>query len=257
MREPCSEESPIPEDWYAGAFGAVYPIIYAHRSVESAAGEAAFAIAQTAITPADRVLDLCCGNGRHLAHLVKSTRRLAGVDYSPELLGLARKNAPGVCLVRSDMRALPFSQCFDVVVNFFTSFGYFHSDAENMRVLRAIHDALRPAGRFFMDYLNPAHVAAHLTPHSSRESQGHRIEERRWIDQSAHRVNKMTQVFWGDACVARTAESVRLYALEEMQTMLAASGLEVDRVCGNYDGAAFSDSQPRMIIAGHRGNHGA
>ncbi len=257
MTDRPTEEPIVPENWYADAFGALYPIIYAHRSVESAAGEAAFAAAQTQLSPGDMLLDLCCGNGRHLAHLTTRARRAVGVDYSPALLRLARDNAPGALLLRGDMRSLPFVECFDVIVNFFTSFGYFLGDVENRAVLSAMRRALRPQGRYLLDYLNPAQVETELEPHSTREVGKYRIEEERWIDRIACRVNKITQVWLDGDCLAQTAESVRLYSLDEMQAMLVGAGLEIDRVFGDYDGAPFSNDRPRMIITGHRGRHGA
>lgn len=257
MTERPTEEPIVPENWYADAFGALYPIIYAHRSVASAAGEAAFAAAETQLSPHDILLDLCCGNGRHLAHLTTRVRRAVGVDYSPGLLRLARGNAPGALLLRGDMRSLPFVESIDVIVNFFTSFGYFLEDTENCAVLCAMRRALRPQGRYFLDYLNPAHVETGLEPHTTREVGKYRIEEDRWIDADARRVNKITQVWLDDERVAQTTESVRLYSLNEIRAMLLGADLEIDRVFGDYDGAPFSNDRPRMIITGHRGSHGA
>ncbi len=257
MSDSRNEEPVVPKDWYEDAFGAFYPVIYAHRTVESAAKEAAFAAAQTQLSSGDTLLDLCCGNGRHLAHLVPRAGRSVGVDYSPPLLRLAHCNAPGALLLRADMRALPFVEYFNVVVNFFTSFGYFTEDRDNRAVLSAMCQVLRPQGRYFLDYLNPVHVETELHPHTTRHLGKYRIEENRWIDRAARRVNKVTQVWLHGDCVAQTTESVRMYSLDEMEAMLVGAGLEIDRIFGDYDGASFFNDRPRMIIIGHRGRHGA
>src|SRR5690606_28759768 len=127
----------VDEDWFAHAFDALYPVIYAHRTVEAATAEAAFAIEQLKLCNTCSVLDLCCGNGRHMFHLLKHTPRVFGLDYSPALLAIARKQLAGAgLLLRGDMRAIPFEWVFDALSNFFTSFGYFTYEEENLAVAR-------------------------------------------------------------------------------------------------------------------------
>lgn len=241
----------IDEDWFSTAFDALYPIIYAHRTVEAAAPEAAFAIAQTGIGPEDHVLDLCCGNGRHLLHLLTHTAHAMGLDYSPDLLRMARQSVgPDAVLFRADMRAIPLAGTCDVVLNFFTSFGYFQDEAENLAVLQGIAAALKPTGRFFLDYLNPSRVADTLVPHSERSAGVYCVVEDRWIDEASHRINKCTVVRQGGREVSRSGESVRLYSAGEMREMLAQAGLHVWKCFGDYAGSTYDERQERMIILG-------
>jgi SAM-dependent methyltransferase len=247
----------IDPDWYAESFGALYPVIYAHRTVEAARAEAAFARDVTGLRADDAALDLACGTGRHLVHLAEGTERLAGLDYSRDLLKVARERVHGIArtdirLVRGDMRRLPFPCAFDAVFNFFTSFGYFQSDEENRAVALEVARVLRPGGRFFIDYVNPRYVARTLTPETVREDGGFRIRERRWIDQARRRVNKTVRVDRGGREVARLEESVRLYEAPDFAALLASAGLEVTGLYGDYDGAAVADDRPRLIAAGRR-----
>ncbi len=70
-----------------------------------------------------------------------------GLDYSAPLLHLARRRDPRLGLVRGEMRSLPFPDgTFAAVVNFFTSFGYFLRESENVAVVAEIERVLR-AGR--------------------------------------------------------------------------------------------------------------
>ncbi|MBI1321511.1 MAG: methyltransferase domain-containing protein [Candidatus Hydrogenedens sp.] len=251
-------DSPAPgdavqADWYASAFDTLYPILYAHRSVESARQEAAFAIEQLRLDERGVVLDLCCGGGRHLLHLAESCHELIGLDYSADLLSIAREHLPGrVQLVRGDMRALPFVGAFDAVANFFTSFGYFQDESENRAVLESLARALKPGGRFFMDYLNPDHLKNSLVPESEREHEGLCIREKRWIDSERLRVNKTTRVYEGDTLRSTASESVRLYSLDEMRSLTADAGLLVEGVYGDYSAVAFGPEHPRMILVGQR-----
>ena len=247
------EQPQVPADWFAHSFGRLYPTVYAHRNVESAAPEAQFAARQLALTGHDCVLDLCCGNGRHLVHLCEHVGAAVGLDYSAPLLEMARKtvgNAVG--LVRADMRAIPFREAFNVVTSFFTSFGYFRSEAENRLVVRGVARALRPGGRFFIDYLNSAHVERTLTPESHRRDGEYEITEVRWIDSETRRVNKTMRVEQSGEVVWETGESVQLYELDEFITLLESGGLTPDNVFGDHSGVAFDENQPRMIVVGRR-----
>lgn len=243
----------VEKDWFAHAFDALYPVVYAHRTVESATAESAFAIEQLRLCNSCSVLDLCCGNGRHMVHLLKHTPRVVGLDYSPDLLGMARRQlgASGQ-LVRGDMRAIPFEGAFDALANFFTSFGYFSDEAENLAVAQGIARALKPGGRFFVDYLNPAYVTTHLDPESLRVSGSYEIHERRWIDSANNRVNKCTEVRRGSVVLNRSSESVRLYDRPELLALMDRAGLRVEVLYGNYDGGPVRDDAPRQIVVGTR-----
>ncbi len=242
-------------DWFANAFDALYPIVYAHRTVEAATAESAFAIDQLKLCESCSVLDLCCGNGRHMVHLLQHTPHVTGLDYSPDLLGFARVQLGETArLLRGDMRAIPFEGVFDAVANFFTSFGYFQDYSENLSVAQGIARALKPKGRFFVDYLNPDYVRSHLDPETHRKAGDLDIHERRWVDESTKRVNKVTEVSRAGQPVSNSSESVRLYSPVELDALLDEAGLTVEARYGDYDGSAVDPLRPRQIIVGTRAN---
>lgn len=243
----------ISHDWFESAFDALYPVVYAHRTVEAARPECVFAAEHLRLQGKDRVLDLCCGNGRHLVHLLSYTRRCHGADFSRALLRIAGETTQRrALLTRADMRRLPFHECFDVVVNFFTSFGYFLDDDENEAAARALGRALKPGGRFMIDFLNPPYVEETLIPESDKTQGEYRIREKRWIDEQLRRVNKSTVIEQHGIRVSMANESVRLYSLAELEAMLGRHGLDILTVHGNYQGEPLTFRQPRMILIGRK-----
>lgn len=247
------ENATVSPDWYRHAFDALYPVIYAHRTLEAAEPEAAFAAKALDLAPGDALLDVACGNGRHLAHLRRRAPMAVGLDYSAILLGIARDTlGDGARLVRADMRAIPFHGAFDAVTNFFTSFGYFFSEEENLKTVRSVAAALKPGGRFFIDYMNRAHVEENVVPRSLRRVGNWEIAETRWIDPERRRINKHTVVSRDEVRQAELEESVQLYTLDELCSLLAAGGLRVDRVYGDFSGADYGSARPRMILVGQR-----
>jgi SAM-dependent methyltransferase len=248
---PVAPNRVIPEDWYERSFDALYPVLYAHRTVEAAEGESRFAAEKLQLRRDDRVLDLACGNGRHLVHLRACGAAAVGLDYSHFLLSEATRilGSPRD-LVRADMRAIPFDEAFDAVVNFFTSFGYFTDRQENLCAVKNVAGALKPAGRFFIDYISSAHAERNLVPLSRRVAGGIAIEEARWIDYTSRRINKCTIVTSEAQPDQRFAESVQLYSRDEFVQLLGEGGLRVTDLYGDYSGAPWDETQPRMIAVG-------
>jgi ubiquinone/menaquinone biosynthesis C-methylase UbiE len=92
-------------------------------------------------------LDLCCGQGTLTAALADAGASVTGLDFSPEMLALAERRAPGINFIEGDAMALPFQDgVFDLVVN---NFGMMHIP-DQPTALKEIRRVLRPGGRFLM-----------------------------------------------------------------------------------------------------------
>ena len=97
-----------------------------------------------------RVLDCPCGQGRHAHLLAEAGYNVDGLDYSKELLAVAKKRGTGPTLryAQGDMRRLPsrWTNRFSAVVNLFTSFGFFDEPADDRKVLAEFARVLKPGG---------------------------------------------------------------------------------------------------------------
>lgn len=242
--------------WYEESFGEDYLRVYTYRDEQGAAHEVHEMISWLKLEPGTRVLDLCCGMGRHSLSLAEKGCEVTGMDLSDVLLGEAKKEegSENVTWVQGDMRELPFAdEEFGAVVNLFTSFGYFKEDAEHVKVLKEVRRVLRPGGRFIIDFMNPPHVKRHLKPYSEREEDGLKIEERRTIEDGfvKKHITIIPQSEDGGE-VREYDERVKLYTLETFTKMLEEAGLELDEVRGSYDEKRYQKDSPRMIFVGKR-----
>ncbi len=256
-----SHRSPA-SDWYKTAFRYDYLRVYPHRNDEEARRQVDFLVDNMDIPPSCKVLDLGCGDGRHSLELARRGYLVTGLDLSEELLERARSRTAeeglDITFIQSDMRDPPGVSAFDLVVNFFTSFGYFQEDRENARVLDAIARSLRPGGRFLMDYLNRDYVISTIVPADSRTVEGMEVEQRRWIsgdpsETGGHvRINKQVRIR-EDGAERSYDESVRMYTLDELGDMMVRAGLEIVQTYGDFDGSPVSDDLPRNILVGQIG----
>lgn len=233
--------------WYEDWFGLDYLELYAHRDGDEAERHAAFVGGLMDPGP-ERVLDLACGAGRHLAALRRRGVDAVGIDLSLPLLALAA----GLPCSRGDMRELPFAAgTFDWVLNFFTSFGYFPTERENFRVLEELVRVLRPGGGFLMDLLNRERAIAGLVGAETQELGGRAVRIDRWFDSRTQRLEK--RMAWVDAGGEhRFRESVRAYRREEVEIGMQWAGLEVTAVYGGFGGEAWNPQAERLILVGRR-----
>ncbi|MGG4448463.1 class I SAM-dependent methyltransferase [Brevibacillus porteri] len=238
------------EEWFERSFREDYVLVYRHRDDSAADGEIANLLERLPVKDTGRVLDLCCGSGRHSRALARRGYEVVGVDLSPVLLQLAEEQNtyPQLSFARCDMRDIPFCEEFDIVVNLFTSFGYFSTDEENANVIRNMAQALKTKGEVVIDFLNAAYVIDNLVPHSTKEVSGMLIKEERWIQDGF--VKKRILISDESSNEPREyMEQVRLFSAQQMIAMLTEAGFEKIQVFGNYQFEEYvANESPRMIF---------
>lgn len=242
-------------EWFRRAFDEEYIELYAHRDEQEARDAVDLIVRTTAPPEGALVLDAPCGAGRHLHEFQRRGYRAYGCDLSAPLLREAhRRGVPAGTVTRGDIRALPFrAGTFDLVVNLFSSLGYFESDADNLAVISTLASLARPGGWVVIDFMHSEHVRRNLMPHSVREMPGGlRVEDTRWIGGEPERVNKRTTLTAPDGDDVVLNESVRLFRPEELRAAMQRSGLVVGHEFGDYHGGGFGGDSPRIVLAGQR-----
>jgi len=238
-------------EWFKRSFGSDYLKVYAHRDAEEARQQIDFLEEKIHPAAGAKILDLCCGSGRHAIEMARRGYNVVGQDISQELLDIARRDADesGLALqfIEKDMREIPFKNEIDIVVNFFTSFGYFEDHNDDQAVLNAVSEALKAGGRLLLDHINPDFVCASLVRNETRTISGLEVCQERWIDEGRQRVEKRLTII--EEGKTRTyLESVKMYKREEIAVMLEKAGLRIGETYGDFSGARFSKDSPRMIV---------
>ena len=214
---------PAATPWWVAAFAKDYDLLYAHRDDASAAAEVAGVLGYIGQGPGS-VVDVCCGNGRHLQALLQAGVAATGFDYSEALLARCRQRplcAGRVC--RGDIRRPPLAGGQRALLLFFTAFGYF-DDAANAETLAALAACLAPDGWLMLDLPDTDALRAGLVPASERQVGDCRIRERRRL--TATRVEKDVELVHADGRRHGYTESVRLYDPPALRALAGSVGLE-------------------------------
>lgn len=236
-------------EWFTRWFGKEYLDLYPHRDEREA--RSVVRLIRNTVGPRHdgRALDLACGSGRHTRALCRHIWTV-GLDLSMEMLGVAIAESPEIPYVRADMRDLPFGAVtFDLVVNLFTSFGYFSSDDENREVLSEVSRVLRPGGIFVLDYLNADQVRTALVPHDTRRL-GERVvtQDRRITPDGRYVEKEISATGFPHSYIER----VRLFEPDELRVLLHDAGFVMDHELGDYAASPLGPSSPRAIFFAHR-----
>ncbi len=241
--------------WYETAFGAHYPQLYAHRDEAEALRCLELLPSLAPLAAQGRpVLDLGCGDGRHLRRIGELGGVAFGLDLSEHLLALADRRPQHPPLLRGDMRQLPLgSATLDSVLSLFTAFGYFGPLQDNAPVVAEVSRVLAAGGHWFLDYLDAGRVLAELEaqPVSRRERRlgGVLAVETRRLSPDRRQVCKDVSLELEPGREPlRYTEEVALFTLEEMDALAAAHGLIRVADAGSYDGAALGQGDRWILV---------
>jgi SAM-dependent methyltransferase len=113
------------------------------------------------------VVDLGCGSGAGARILAEAGLEVLGIDSSPAMIELARRNAPGASFRVGSFADEPLPGCIAVTA-VGEVLGYrFDESADLAAVFARVHAALEPDGLFLFDLAGPARQA--ISHHASGE----------------------------------------------------------------------------------------
>lgn len=235
------------KDWFNSPY---YHTLYQHRDNEEAEEFLQLFINFIHLPPQSKILDLACGKGRHSITLHKLGYQVTGIDLSAESIRLAQMfQTEGLNFQIHDMRDLLGTAMFDMVVNLFTSFGYFERESDNLRVLRNVSQSLRTGGLFLLDFMNTVKLRKHLIS-SSQEyiADGVKFQIHKEVKNS--RVLKVIDVD-DQGQLFRFEEDVMLISPEQFRTYFKQSGFTILNEFGDYNLQPFqeNDSERFIILA--------
>jgi SAM-dependent methyltransferase len=219
---------------------------------------------QLAVNAGGPVLELGCGTGRIALPLGRAGARIVGIDRSEAMLARARQRvrrarlSNRVCLVRGDIRSLPFAAPFSLVI---APYGILQSllrERDLTATLAAIHGALEPGGTFGLELVpdlpsweeyrkrvslkgwRAARGGSHVTlVESVRQDRARRLTI---FDQ------EFTERRGGRRRVHRFSLTFRTVTVPQMARRLGRAGFTVTALLGDYRGRPWDRRADAWVI---------
>jgi SAM-dependent methyltransferase len=206
------------------------------------------------LKPAGYLLDLACGSGRHSIALSADGYKMVGLDASLRLLKIAKQRSQDITVVLGDIRFLPFKTgTFNATVSVDTSFGYLPSEADDKVSLSEVQRVMPQDGLLIIDVFNREYLALKYREQSNstkeRDYPSFILQQKRTISDSVEwlcdlwtirdKINLQVSFF---------EHKVRLYARDNLRSLLEGAGFRVNHVFGGYGEEDFGVDSPRLIF---------
>jgi SAM-dependent methyltransferase len=235
---------------------AVAPTLFPAERLRAASTEVEHALTLLAPPVGAKLLDLCCGVGRHSLELARRGFVVTGVDRTRRYLEIARERAAAegisVELVHSDMREFVRPGQFDGAINLFTSFGYFEDPADDLRTARNLYESIKPGGRLVLDTMGKEILARIFRERDWRVNQDGSIilEERRvrsgwdWIE------NRWILIQGSERREFRVAN--RLYGGTDLRSLLKEAGFNTVELYGSLAATPYDHKAERLVAVAQK-----
>lgn len=227
-------ERHLPSDWWRTLFNSIYlktdgDVVENNKNT---AQEIDLVCRHAGLQLNDRILDLCCGQGRHCLELARrGFRNVTGVDRSRYLIRLAKKRARkegvNVTFHEGDARRFRLPEnSFHCVTLMGNSFGYFDREEDDVQVLEAVKRVLVPSGLIVMDLADGEWIKAHFERRSWEWiDEDHFVCRERSLSADGRRlISREVVVHAEKGVIADQFYAERLYTREQIKELLERAG---------------------------------
>lgn len=236
------------KDWYENWFcSPYYRLLYCDRNEQEAEHFVETLVAHLQPAHGSRMLDIACGTGRYANQLAELGHHVTGIDLSyASILRAKEQDNDNLHFYVHDMRMPFYINYFDYAFNFFTSFGYFASDRDNVMAAKAFAKGLKPGGQLVVDYLNAPYVLdnmkaedtverGNITFHIQKRLSGkHIIKDIRFKDEHG-----------GDR---HFAERVAAFTKDDFISIFEQAGMKLEETYGDYSLGDYTPASSKRLI---------
>jgi SAM-dependent methyltransferase len=217
------------------------------------------------------VLEVGCGTGRVLIPTAREGIEIAGIDLSPAMLSLCRKNLEQesddvrarVELFEGDMRRFDLGRKFVLATTPFRPIQHLHTVDDQLACLECIRDHLVDGGRFVLDLFNPdlkRLVDEDYLMHQEMEPEFELPDGRRVVRagrnisrDTAEQIVEVELAHYVTHPDGREEEVSQQFKLRyffrfEVEHLLARAGFEVEHLYSDYDRSPFGATSPGELL---------
>jgi SAM-dependent methyltransferase len=175
-----------------------------------------------------KVLDVCCGMGRHARELSSRGYSVVGIERDADAIAKARELAGGPNYMIADVHDYrPEPDAFDVAIIMGQSFGYFDATT-NGDVLARLASGVREGGRVVLDLWNQKFFASHQGERDLNTPNG-------VVRESKHLDGDQLNVYLHYPDGGQERFEWQLFTPTQMKELAQSLGLELLLSCTDFD----------------------
>ncbi len=241
------------DEWFWETYG---PLMFDPQRMAETPSEVDAIIKMTGLDGKARLMDCCCGMGRHTIELASRGHEMTGIDlsrgYLNKAVALARDNDLSVDWQHMNVMDLDRNSEFDGIINMFTSFGYFDDPDDDLAMLKKLHRALKPDGFLFMEMWGKEVLARDFEERVWFEREGVTILLEYGIDLNWTELRNRW-LFYRNGKMTEYTFSHRIFSAAEMARLLGEAGFAMVDIYGGFDGRIYDHQAERLILVARKG----
>jgi SAM-dependent methyltransferase len=233
--------------WFADWFNSpYYHTLYKNRNDAEAEVFMKRLLVLLEVREEEHILDLACGKGRHAIYLNSKGHKVTGLDLAEDSIKHAQQFAnESLRFDVHDMREV-YPEKFNVILNLFTSFGYFDSLDDNQKVVSSIKTMLAYGGRIVIDFFNGDYVLKNLVPEETKTIDKIDFHITKWVENGKIYKNIQFSNLGKDY---NFTEEVQALRLKDFEKLFSSQQLEICNTFGDYNLSPFdADKSERLIL---------
>lgn len=220
------------------------------------------------IRAGDRVLDLCCGHGRHALHLAEKGFVVTGIDISPTAISHAKELAENLKVrdrveflvgdARNVLQLLETNRGdFGAVINMWTSLGYYDEKTDR-GILNQLNSLVSSRGILIIEIVNRDYLIKHFQPFGIIDLEDCELHSHRILNLETSRMGLIWKFYQKEGDELKHLASIplnhRLYSLHELIALLETTGWEYITSYGTWDFQPVTQDTMMIRIVGRNRN---
>ena len=216
------------------------------------------------VNKGDRVLDLCCGYGRHALRLAEKGFIVTGVDISPVTIRRAEELAENMKLqdrveflvgdAREVFKLLKEKRGeFSAIISMWTSIGYYDEKTDRS-IVKQLNELSSPKGVLVIEVGNRDFIIKHFQPFVIEDLEDCEVHEHRKLNLDRSRMEATWKFYQKDGEELKHRASIpvnfRLYSLHELLNLIEKAGWEYVNSYGTLDLQPVTQDTSMIIVVG-------
>ncbi len=202
-----------------------------------------------------QVLDTCCGPGRFTLEFARRGHAVTAVDVVQSFLSAIEDTASDehlqVTPICKDILRFEPVQQYDIVLNLYTSFGYFEHRRDDLTFLRMVHKALKPGGWFFLELTGKEICARYFSEGEWFEKDKAVVCTQFFVDDGWEYLNNRW-IVCKDGKKTEHSWKLRLYSSRELELLLYEAGFTLVRTFGSFEFVPYDHNAKTLLIAARK-----